>query len=86
MRLDAAAGGAGGSWYVLPEGLAGLVREVYPWIELRVVEGGGVMNHANVGTGQPPVAILNPPMTVAARTGRPRSAPRFPISGSASRI
>ena len=71
IRLDAAAGGAGGSWYVLLEGLARLVREVHPWIELRVVEGGGVMNHANVGRGQPPVAILNPPMTVAARTGRP---------------
>jgi TRAP transporter TAXI family solute receptor len=71
IHLDAAAGGAGGSWYVLLEGLARLVREVHPWVELRVVEGGGVMNHAYVGMGQPPVAILNPPMTVAARTGRP---------------
>jgi TRAP transporter TAXI family solute receptor len=71
IRLDAAAGGAGGSWYVLLEGLARLVREVHPWIELRVVEGGGVMNHTSVGMGQPPVAILNPPMTVAARMGRP---------------
>ena len=50
IRLDAAAGGAGGSWYVLLDGLAKLVREIHPWIELRVVEGGGVMNHADVGT------------------------------------
>jgi TRAP transporter TAXI family solute receptor len=71
IRLDAAAGGAGGSWYVLLEGLARLVREVHPWIELRVIEGGGVMNHANIGKGRPPMAILNPPMTVAARAGRP---------------
>ena len=71
VRLDAAAGGAGGSWYVLLDGLARLVGEVHPWIELRVVEGGGVMNHANVGVGRLPVAILNPPMTVAARAGRP---------------
>ena len=71
VRLDAAAGGAGGSWYVLLEGLARLVREVHPWIEMRVVEGGGVMNHADVGTGRIPVAILNPPMTVAARAGHP---------------
>jgi len=71
VRLDAAAGGAGGSWYVLLEGLARLVREVHPGIEMRVVEGGGVMNHADVGTGRIPVAILNPPMTVAARAGRP---------------
>ena len=71
VRLDAAAGGAGGSWYVLLEGLARLVHEIHPWIEMRVVEGGGVMNHGNVGTGRIPVAILNPPMTVAARAGRP---------------
>lgn len=71
LRLAAAAGGAGGSWYVLLEGLARLVRDVHPWIDLHVVEGGGVMNHADVGAGRIPVAILNPPMTVAARAGRP---------------
>src|SRR5262249_11013150 len=70
IRLDAAAGGAGGSWSVLLEGLAKLVQEIHPWIELRVVEGGGVMNHADVGTGRVPVAILNPPMTAAALAGR----------------
>ena len=56
--LEAAAGGAGGSWYVLLEGLARLVRDVHPWIDMHVVEGGGVMNHANVGAGRIPVAIL----------------------------
>ena len=70
IRLEAAAGGAGGSWYVLLEGLARLVRDVHPWIDLHVVEGGGVMNHADVGAGRLPVAILNPPMTAAARAGR----------------
>jgi TRAP transporter TAXI family solute receptor len=70
IRLDAAAGGAGGSWYVLLEGLARLVREIHPWIELHVVEGGGVMNHVDVGMGRLPVAILNPPMTAAALAGR----------------
>ena len=71
IRLDAAAGGTGGSWYVLLEGLAKLVREVHPWIDLRVVEGGGVMNHADLGAGRIPMAILNPPMTAAALAGRP---------------
>ena len=71
IHLDAAAGGAGGSWYVLLDGLARLVREIHPWIDLRVVEGGGVMNHADVGAGRIPVAILNPPMTAAALAGRP---------------
>jgi len=70
IRLEAAAGGAGGSWYVLLEGLARLVRDVHPWIDLHVVEGGGAMNHAGVGAGRIPVAILNPPMTVAGRAGR----------------
>jgi TRAP transporter TAXI family solute receptor len=70
IRLEAAAGGAGGSWYVLLEGLARLVRDIHPCIDLHVVEGGGVMNHADVGAGRIPVAILNPPMTMAARAGR----------------
>ena len=51
----------------MSSGLARLVRDVHPWIDMHVVEGGGVMNHANVGAGRIPVAILNPPMTVAAR-------------------
>jgi len=52
MRLDAAAGGAGGSWHVLVGGLARLVHEIHAWIELPVVEGDGVMSHADVGVGR----------------------------------
>lgn len=70
IRLTAAAGGIGGSWYVLLEGLASLVHEICPALEITVVEGGGVLNHALVGSGQLPIAILNPPMTVAALAGR----------------
>lgn len=69
-HLKAAAGGAGGSWYVLMEGLASLVAEVYPQIHIEVVEGGGVANHAHVGSGELPMGILNPPMTAAAIAGR----------------
>jgi uncharacterized protein len=68
--LKAAAGGAGGSWYVLMEGLARLAAEIYPQIRIEVVEGGGVANHARVGAGELPMGILNPPMTAAAITGR----------------
>jgi TRAP-type uncharacterized transport system substrate-binding protein len=75
--LKAAAGGAGGSWYVLLEGLAALVGEVHPNLRIEVVEGGGVMNHAEVGSNQLPKAILNPPMTVAAQF-EPRQAPLQP--------
>ena len=69
-HLTAAAGGLGGSWYVLLEGLANLIHEVCPGLTITVVEGGGVRNHELVGSGQLPMAILNPPMTVAALAGR----------------
>ena len=69
-HLRAAAGGTGGSWYVLLEGIAALVAEVHPRIRIEVVPGGGVANHARMGTGEIPMAILNPPMTAAALAGR----------------
>jgi hypothetical protein len=68
-RLSAAAGGSGGSWYLLLEGLARLVQKYHPHLQLQVVEGGGVGNHRQVGLGEMPIAILNPPMTVAALAG-----------------
>jgi TRAP transporter TAXI family solute receptor len=71
IRLNAAAGGAGGSWYVLLEGLAKLIYDINPNLEIQVVEGGGISNHENVGLGRIPMAILNPPMTAAALAGRP---------------
>ena len=70
IELAAAAGGRGGSWYVLLEGLARLVQDVHPAIRIRVVEGGGVANHALIGAGRLPMAILNPPMIAAALAGR----------------
>jgi TRAP transporter TAXI family solute receptor len=42
---------------------------MHPELEIEVVEGGGVANHALVGSGQLPLAIVNPPMTRAALTG-----------------
>jgi len=77
-HLTAAAGGLGGSWYVLLEGLANLIHEICPALTITVVEGGGVLNHALVGAGQLPMAILNPPMTVAALAGRAPFERAFP--------
>jgi uncharacterized protein len=68
--LKAAAGGAGRSWYVLMEGLARLVAEIYPPPHIEVIEGGGVANHVPVGAGELAMGILNPPMTAAAMAGR----------------
>jgi uncharacterized protein len=82
IHLQAAAGGAGGSWYVLMTGLASLVAEVCPHIRIEVVEGGGVANHARVGDGEIAMGILNPPMTAAALAGRapfPRSYPALRV-------
>lgn len=70
IHLQAAAGGAGGSWYVLIEGLARLVAQAHPDIVIEVVEGGGVANHVRIGTGDIPMGIVNPPMTAAALAGR----------------
>jgi len=70
VGLSAVAGGAGGSWYVLMEGLARLVGEVHPDIQIGVIEGGGVSNHTRVGSGEIAMGILNPPMTAAAIAGR----------------
>ena len=69
-HLKAAAGGLGGSWYVLMEGLASLVAEVHPELRIEVVAGGGVANHERVGAGEIAMGILNPPMTAAAIAGR----------------
>lgn len=70
IELEAVAGGTGGSWYVLMEGLAALVAAMHPQIRIRVVPGGGVSNHARVGAGEVALGILNPPMTAAAIAGR----------------
>lgn len=76
-KMNAAAGGAGGSWYVLLQGLAALIKEVHPNIDIAVIEGGGVMNHSAVGSGSIPMAILNPPMTHAALNGNSPYDERF---------
>jgi TRAP-type uncharacterized transport system substrate-binding protein len=51
-HVTVVAGGNGGSWYVLMEGLARLVGEVHPELYIEVVEGGGVSNHARIGAGE----------------------------------
>ena len=78
VHLKAAAGGAGGSWYALLEGLAKLVADIHPNIHIEVVEGGGVENHSRLGVGELDMTILNPPMTAAALAGREPYQQAFP--------
>lgn len=52
------------------EGIAALVGEIHPDITIRVEAGGGVSNHARIGSGEVHLGITNPPMTDAALAGR----------------
>jgi TRAP transporter TAXI family solute receptor len=70
VRLRAVAGGKGGSWYVLMEGIARLVEATHPALRIEVEPGGGVSNHARIGAGEIEMGIANPPMTAAALAGR----------------
>ena len=67
--LRAAAGGAGGSWCVLMEGLARLVAEIIPSSTLRWWKAAGSPPCPGGGGGAPD-GDSNPPMTAVAIEGR----------------
>lgn len=46
------AGSLGGGWYTMAAGLASLVREENPQIQIRVVPGGGLANPTRIQNGQ----------------------------------
>lgn len=54
------------------------MAEVYPHLRIEVVAGGGVANHARVGSGEIAMGILNPPMTAAAIAGGPPYSQAWP--------
>jgi uncharacterized protein len=60
------------------KGLASLVAEIHPGLRIEVIAGGGVANHARVGSGEVAMGILNPPMTAAAIAGRAPYAQTWP--------
>ncbi|MFH2076980.1 MAG: TAXI family TRAP transporter solute-binding subunit, partial [Pseudomonadota bacterium] len=52
VKLTFTSGGVGGEWYVMSAGVADLIREKAPWIEMTVLPGGGTLNNVRVGTGE----------------------------------
>lgn len=52
VKLNFTSGGVGGEWYVMAAGVADMIREKAPWIEMTVLPGGGTLNNARVGKGE----------------------------------
>lgn len=52
VKLNFTSGGVGGEWYVMGAGVADMIREKAPWIEMTVLPGGGTLNNARVGKGE----------------------------------
>lgn len=50
--LEWVAGSLGGGWYTMAAGLASLVREENPELQIRVVPGGGLANPTRIQNGQ----------------------------------
>ena len=52
VKLSFTSGGVGGEWYVMSAGIADLIKEKAPWIEITVLPGGGTLNNVRVGKGE----------------------------------
>jgi len=52
VKLSFTSGGVGGEWYVMSAGVADMIKEKAPWIEITVLPGGGTLNNARVGKGE----------------------------------
>ncbi len=52
QTIEFVAGSLGGGWYTMAVGIAALVREENPDIQMRVVPGGGLANPTRINNGQ----------------------------------
>ncbi len=68
-RLTWTAGGTGGGWFVMAGGVAKIVQEVDPDIQINVIPGGGTKNQPVVGTNKAELGWALPPFVVSARKG-----------------
>jgi len=69
IRLTWTAGGTGGGWFVMAAGVAKIIEEKAPHIQITVVPGGGTTNQPIVGTKKAELGWALPPFLVAARKG-----------------
>ena len=68
-RLTWTAGGTGGGWFVMAGGVAKIIQEVDPDIQINVIPGGGTKNQPVVGTNKAELGWALPPFVVSARKG-----------------
>lgn len=64
-----AAGGVGGGWYQLSAGIAELVKQEVPNLQINVVPGAGIANHLRVAQGEVPLAMGFPSVAKALMNG-----------------
>ena len=67
--LEFVAGSLGGGWYTIAAGIAALVRDENPDVQLRVVPGGGVANSTRVNNNQSQMGFGIDAFTAAAVKG-----------------
>ena len=68
-RLTWTAGGTGGGWFVMAGGIAKIVQENNPDIQINVIPGGGTKNQPVVGTNKAELGWALPPFVFLARKG-----------------
>lgn len=69
QTLEFVAGSLGGGWYTMAAGVAALVRDENPEIQIRVVPGGGLANPTRVNNGQSQMGWGIDAFTAAAARG-----------------
>jgi len=68
-RVTFTAGGTGGGWFVMAGGIAKIVQEKNPNIQINVIPGGGTKNQPVVGSNKAELGWALPPFVVLARKG-----------------
>lgn len=63
-------GPVGGAWYRIVSGMANIVHQTYPKIDLKAIPGGGVANPERIGTGSADFAITLTVPTILAIDGK----------------
>ncbi len=69
ISLQGSAGGVGGVWYIMLAGIADLIKEKVPAIQIKVVPGGGLINPPRVGKGDVQMAVVFAPQAAASYHG-----------------
>ncbi len=72
------AGPVGGGWYILAAGIAQVVHNAYPDIDLKVVPGGAVANPARVGGGTADFGLSLPAPALLAMNGQGIYTQKYP--------